>query len=258
MAEHGFAAMIERDGLRMLFDTGQGPALAHNAPILGVDLSGLNTVALSHGHYDHTGGLLHVTRLNPGIRVVAHPKALGGHMALNDDETIPHDIGLPHRPKSLEEHGARFHLTTRFEEILDRVWFTGWIPRKNESRQDKRLLTPDMDGWRPDIIEDDASLVLETNSGFALLLGCAHAGVRNILEHVKQEKGIDRIHAVVGGTHLGFSGASETVEVIRALESFGVQCVATAHCTGEAANLALRNHFGDRFRIARAGTILRF
>jgi 7,8-dihydropterin-6-yl-methyl-4-(beta-D-ribofuranosyl)aminobenzene 5'-phosphate synthase len=258
LAEHGFSALIERGSDRILFDTGAGKALPWNARILDVDLEGIDTVVLSHGHYDHTGGLLHVVEKNLGVRVTAHPKALTTHLALNNDERTPHNVGIPHSRSVAEAAGAVFHLTEEFEEIHEGVYFTGRVPRTLQGNPDTRLLVPGNGGWRPDDLEDDASLLIESPSGWILLLGCAHAGVRNILGHVKEKMEIDSIWGVLGGTHLGFSGESETFAVIEALEDFKVEFVSPSHCTGEGPTRILREHFGDRFHPAHAGAVFRF
>jgi 7,8-dihydropterin-6-yl-methyl-4-(beta-D-ribofuranosyl)aminobenzene 5'-phosphate synthase len=258
MAEHGFSALIERPNARILFDTGQGPALAHNSQVLGIDLTGLDLVVLSHGHYDHTGGLERVVALNPGINVVAHPKALSSHLVKRDTDTVPREIGIPHEPGRLTAGGARFNLLASFSEILDGVWFTGQVPRSVSNEQDTRLLVKGTTGFRQDLIEDDASLLLHTPAGPVLLLGCAHAGVRNILEYVSSQTGLEQLHAVIGGTHLAFCPEHETDAVIEQFDRYGVQCIATAHCTGLGPNKRLRRHFGDRFHDAWAGTVFRF
>lgn len=258
LPEHGFSALIERISDRILFDTGQGPALVRNAEILGKDLTNLSAVVLSHRHSDHTGGLAHVLDQNPGIEVVAHPKCLSRFLASHRGTASSSPQGTPLEPRIPETAQAHFRLTSDFEEIRDKVWFTGWIPRNSQLGRKGLRLIPLFKTIGRDIIEDDASLLFATSSGYVLLLGCAHAGVRNILEHVRKQRGIDQIHAVIGGTHLGFVGESETIAVIEAFERFGVQCVATAHCTGAGPNRVLKDHFRDRFAEATAGTTFFF
>ncbi len=258
LAEHGFSALIERGSDRILFDTGQGRALPWNAGILRMDLTGIDMVVLSHGHYDHTGGLPHIVQYNPGVRVVAHPKALAPHLALHENESAPHEVGIPYRPAVVEAAGARFDLKTEFEEIVKGVYFTGYVPRVLQANPDKRLLIPSTGGWQQDLIEDDISLLLDTRSGWVVCFGCAHAGVRNILQHMKEQMEIDSIWGVLGGTHLGFADQSETFAVIEVLENFSVEFVATAHCTGSGPNRILKDHFGGRFHEAYAGAVFEF
>lgn len=255
--EHGFSCLVERNDYRFLFDTGRLPALEHNARVLGVDLYGLHLVVLSHGHYDHTGGLLHVAHLNPGLRVIAHPAALSSHLTLAD-RSHPREIGIPHTRESLEETHTVFDTTPEFTEILDGVWFTGEVPRRVVQRGDERLAQKYGDQFIQDIIPDDASLLIETAAGPILLLGCAHAGIRNIMEHVREKLGIEQIYAVIGGTHLGMLEKSATAAAIKALEEFHVQIVAPTHCTGPGPSEVLRHHFGERFRAACAGTVFEF
>ncbi len=258
LPEHGFSALVERGDCRILFDTGQGQAIRRNSEALGIKLSPLDAVVLSHGHYDHTGGLLHVAEMNPGVEVVAHPNALGSHLVKRETDVAPREIGIPHGREAFAATGARFRLTAELEEIFEGVWFTGSVPRKYDLKADGQLLISNPGGTTQDIIPDDASLVISTPSGHVLLFGCAHAGVRNILEHVREKLGIRTIHAVVGGTHLGFCEPGETGAAIRALKDFGVKLAAPAHCTGDAASSVIKAHFKDGYRAACAGTVLEF
>jgi len=254
LPEHGFAALIERGSERILFDTGQGPALGRNAATLDEDLAKLSCVILSHGHYDHTGGLLHVVAMNPGIRVVAHPAIFSAHMKLEDGNIAPRSIGIPFEKRELEELGASFEFVEDFRRISQGVWFTGHVPRVFKTPLAESLITVSNQTTVPDPVRDDASLVIETHSGPCVVLGCAHAGIRNILEHVRAHLGIDRIHAVIGGTHLGALDKAETFAAIKALEEFKVQLVAPAHCTGSGPAEVLRAYFGTRYCEASAGT----
>ena len=256
--EHGFAALVEQDSRRWLFDTGQGPALVHNANVLGMDLTGLTTVVLSHGHYDHTGGLLEVLKLNPTIEIIAHPGALGLHFSLRKGRSIPRDIGMPNKERVFGLNQPRFSPVITFEQILDQVWFTGEVPRRFTCKSDSGLLTPTNNGFRQDPIVDDASVLLETASGPVLLLGCAHAGVRNILHYVREQRGVTELAAVIGGTHLGLSDPSETPQAIQAFADFNVKCLAPCHCTGEGPSSKLKAHFEGRFRHAHAGAVFEF
>ena len=234
---------------------GQGPALARNATTLDKDLAKLSCVILSHGHYDHAGGLLHTVKMNPGIRVISHPAVFSAHMKLEEGKTTPHPWGIPYAMRELEEFGAFSNSLKILGKSARASGSQGMSlvfskhPRRsldNGKESQKRLRTR--------VSEDDASLVMETPSGPCIVLGCAHAGVRNILEHVQANLRIDHIHAVIGGTHSGPSDRAETFGAISALEKFNVQLVAPAHCTGSGAAEVLRAYFGTRYCEALAGT----
>jgi 7,8-dihydropterin-6-yl-methyl-4-(beta-D-ribofuranosyl)aminobenzene 5'-phosphate synthase len=252
--EHGFAALIERGSERILFDTGQGPALGRNAAALQKDLDGLTCVVLSHGHYDHTGGLPYVIRLNPGIRVVAHPAVFSVHMKLDDGKTELRSIGIPYLRQELEELGASFDFIEDFRDVCPGIWFTGHVPRVVKAPLAGALMTVKNQITILDTVEDDASLILETPSGLCVLLGCAHAGIGNILEHIRTNIKTDALYAVIGGTHLGPLDRRETYSAIKALEDFNVQLVAPAHCTGSGPSEILRAYFGTRYCDALVGT----
>ena len=132
------------------------------------------------------------------------------------------------------------------------------MPRLFPPFPDFRLFRNGENRLVPDTVEDDASLIIETYSGPVLLLGCAHAGLRNILYHIREQLGIERINAVIGGTHLGPADEEEIVRAIAALEEFKVECIAPGHCTGVGPGKVLKAHFGSRFVGAAAGMIFDF
>jgi 7,8-dihydropterin-6-yl-methyl-4-(beta-D-ribofuranosyl)aminobenzene 5'-phosphate synthase len=256
--EHGFSALIERDSCRILFDGGQGQALIHNSDAMGVNLGSIDLAIFSHGHYDHTGGLLHVAKLNSGLRVILHPGAFDHRLSIGDSSTTPRSIGMPFSRSMLEDTGTIFETVTDFREILPGVWFTGEVPRVFGQFCDPKLVRSLDKRFVPDMIQDDSSMIMDTPSGPVLLLGCAHAGLRNILHHIRQQLDIVRIHAVIGGTHLGPADKTEILSAIDALEEFGVERIAPLHCTGIGPSEILKARFGKRFVDAGAGKILDF
>jgi 7,8-dihydropterin-6-yl-methyl-4-(beta-D-ribofuranosyl)aminobenzene 5'-phosphate synthase len=239
VAEHGFAALIEQDNNRVMFDTGQGPALVQNSRILGVELSPITLVALSHGHYDHTGGLGRLARLNRSLRVAVHPDALAPHSAL-------------------EAPGVKFEFVTDFKELLPGFWITGPVPQIYEDRLDWRLYTRPNNHVAPDPVRNEVSLIVHTKSGWIALIGCAHPGLGNILEYASQVLDIHQFQAVIGGTHLSMMEIQKTPEAIEVFDRFDVQSVATCHCTGAKANAAFKAHFGHKFANVFAGAVFEF
>jgi 7,8-dihydropterin-6-yl-methyl-4-(beta-D-ribofuranosyl)aminobenzene 5'-phosphate synthase len=258
LPEHGLSVLIERGGLRILFDTGQGPALPHNAAAMGVALDRMDLAVLSHGHYDHTGGLPWVAARNPGLRVVAHPKALLPHFAVKANDPIPYYIGMPFSRETLDALGVRPIFVEDFCEIAPGVWFSGRIPRDENYVNDVRLAVIEDGRPIPDPMEDDASLLLDTPSGPVIVFGCAHAGVEHILRLLTVKRGVDRIHAALGGTHLGMLPEEETLRAVELFGKYDVRIVGTCHCTGAGPNRELGRRMGARFVPTAAGAVFRF
>jgi len=261
VGEHGFSCLIERGDEKYLFDTGPGRSLPLNLKTADMDLAGLNRVFISHGHYDHTGGLLWATQQMDRIEVVAHPAVFSRHMVMDPGapDRPTRYIGSPASREDLERSGAVFRLMDHTEEAAPGVWFVTGIDRDpDKAPKDPRLVVPEGNGFVQDFIEDDASLLIETGGPPVLVLGCAHAGVLNILQYVREKMGIDRLRAILGGTHLMFYGPEDLPRVMEEFEGFSIDLVGVSHCTGFQAAVKLSNHFGDRFAVAAAGRVFGF
>jgi len=256
--EHGFSALIERDGDKMLFDTGQGMSLANNAGVLGVNLAEVQTVVLSHGHYDHTGGLPTVLHPPRGVTVIAHPdifaKKYAEQKTPNGKENI--FIGMRYSRDYLEGTlQARFNLIQAFTEIAQGIFFSGEVPRETDFEYpDNRLKVEHGKKMTNDPLLDDISLLIETDQGPVILLGCAHAGVVNVMKHFSARTGHIRFHAVIGGTHLGYINSPRQLEKsMDAFDDYQVDLIAVSHCTGQQAAAVCYNRFKHRFAFACAG-----
>ena len=257
IGEHGFSAFVERGAERVLFDTGQGYALLHNARILGIDLSSVTKVVLSHGHYDHTGGLAELLKSGGRRKVYAHPGIFVSRYWESVDGSR-HPIGLPFTRAYLEGLGAEFVLDVRPQEVVPGIMTTGEVPRTTafEKGDATLFLDPGHGGGR-DHHPDDLSLIVDGEDGLAVVLGCAHAGIVNIVSHVRKLRPGRPIRAVLGGTHLGFSSEEQMAGTIEALTAMGVDQVGASHCTGLAGSARLRQALGpDRFFFAGVGTVL--
>ncbi len=256
LGEHGFAAYVETPEEALLFDTGQGFSLIHNALRLQTDLMRVNRIVLSHGHFDHTGGLISFLGVHGPCRIVAHPDVLAERFRLMPvgGEERPVSIGIPWHASYVTSRGGRFEWKTEWSEISPGVFITGEVPRKTSFETgDPKFAMKKNGEMIPDPFKDDYSLILDTPKGLIVILGCAHAGIINILNLVKEKTGGKKIFAVLGGTHLGFSSDEQLKNTIEALKDFSIEKLAVSHCTGQIPAAKLASEFGSSFDFAPVG-----
>lgn len=252
--EHGLCFHIEAGERRLLFDTGQGLVLADNVRALGVDLGAVDTVVLSHGHYDHTGGLPTVlAAARAPVVVHLHPDALQPkyHGA--------RAIGLPPAARdALNATACRLLLSRELGEVAPGIFRTGEIPRRHAEETPEENFHLDPEGQNPDPLLDDQSLFLSTPQGTVVLLGCAHAGVVNILDHVRRLTDNRPVRAVLGGLHLGAASAVRLQWTLDSLRRIAPRLLVPMHCTGPRAIAALWREFPDACRPGGAGAVFDF
>ncbi len=255
LGEHGLSIYLERDGRGILFDTGQGISIERNARRLGVELGRVEGVVLSHGHYDHTGGLR--TVLTREMRLIAHPGIFSPKYALRDGRT--RYIGIPFSREAVEGWAGELTLTSEPVEVLPGVFTTGTVPRVTpfEGPQEDLLLR-EGEGFVKDPMEDDLSLFASTPEGIVVILGCAHRGVINILTHIRELTGKGTFVAVLGGTHLGFYPEERRGKVVEALKAFDIKRMAVSHCTGMEGFFLLRERLPAEVLYAPVGFTAEF
>ena len=263
--EHGLSVLvnIELNGTRskVLFDTGaSGKALLHNAQIMGVNLRDVDVIVLSHGHYDHTGGLLAAideAKKQLPIPIVVHPDALRKKFALK-----PHlwFTGIPFPEFEVEIIGGRFMITSKPVEIIEDVITTGEIERitKFEKTPEDYVMFKDGEIVRDYMLDDQALIIKYGEKGLVILTGCAHAGVINTVRYAKKITGESKIYALAGGFHLMDASEDRIEKTVEALKNFNPRIIAPCHCTGGRAIGRIREEFRDHFVEVHVGTTLKF
>jgi 7,8-dihydropterin-6-yl-methyl-4-(beta-D-ribofuranosyl)aminobenzene 5'-phosphate synthase len=257
--EHGFSAFIETERGNYLFDTGSGRSIVSNSLTLDKDLKSIRKIFLSHGHYDHTGGLPEVLQMKGKVDVHAHFHVFLDriHVIKENGKETKRFIGIPYKNSYLEFLGANFILNTDFTEIEKGIFLTGEVPRKTTfEKPDPRLFSEIEGKMTPDIFLDDQSLILDTEKGLVVILGCAHSGMINILNHIITKMAKKKFYAILGGTHLDFLSTEQLEESIKTLKKMDFERIGVSHCTGMRAAFRLHQEFGDRFFYGCVGSVL--
>ena len=255
LGERGLSILVETDEANILFDTGRSISASYNAELLGIDLSQIDKIVLSHGHSDHTGGLKQVLRrIGKEIEIIAHPDIWAVKFNRRQGQEASY-IGIPFHRQTLESLGARFNLTREPVRITGSIMTTGEIPMTTEYEAiEPHLQVKEGKRFKPDKLLDDQALIITTGAGLVVILGCAHRGIINTLYHAQKLTGVKAIYAVVGGCHLMDATEERVWLTIAALKELGVQRLGACHCTGLPASAIMAREFGDSFFFNNAGT----
>jgi len=261
LAGHGLSLLISTvfDDERhvTLLDAGFPiPGVVHNWRVLGVDLEGVETVFLSHGHADHFAALgTFLQRREHPVSLVAHPDVFRKRALLFPDGHRV-DVEQLAPPQTLEAEGAQLTLTREPHRLAPGLLSTGEIPRVTSFEHGLPIARIEKDGeWQRDHFRDDQAIVASLkDKGLIIITGCAHAGVVNTANHARVVTGEERIYAIIGGFHL--TGASpEVIEsTIQGMQTMSPTLVVPMHCTGFEGKCAFAQQMPDCFALSSVGT----
>jgi 7,8-dihydropterin-6-yl-methyl-4-(beta-D-ribofuranosyl)aminobenzene 5'-phosphate synthase len=263
-AEHGFSVLVRiwrgEKAHCILFDTGNSPeGIVENAERMGVDLNEVEYVVLSHGHYDHFGGLLSALKAinKVNLPVIVHEDMFKTRGTANSDGTVR---TYPNFPKKEQLSLAQLINTKQPYLIADgTILVTGEIPRET-SFEKGYLQHRELKGgsWKPDPwIRDDRAIVMRAKEkGLVVLSGCAHAGIINTLRYAQKITGVEHVYAVMGGFHLaGKENESRIKQTVSELKAIEPKLIVPSHCTGWRGMCATANTFPKAFICNSVGNL---
>ena len=238
IAEHGLSLLARYGEKRILFDCGSGANTLANAHRLGIDLKNLDAVVLSHSHYDHAAGFRDLTEAGLGSPLLctgAHffePKfAVSGVCCT--------DLSAGFDRAFMESHSIRQQEVADVYTPFPGVHLIAGFPRVHDFEKiPERFLRRSETGFIPDDFADEICMALDVEGGLAVLVGCSHPGILNMMTHVRQVLG-KPIRAVFGGTHLVEADGHRIDLTIHSLQDMGLEILGLSHCSGDAADCAI-------------------
>ncbi|MBO8158333.1 MBL fold metallo-hydrolase [Thermosyntropha sp.] len=256
--EYGFAALIERNEKKYLFDTGSKDALFNNARFLGIDLNEVSELIISHGHFDHTGAVLPLVRDYQIKKIYAHSGIFVSRPVFLGDGNF-REIGCAFKKEEVLNLGVELIWTDEFTEISPGIFVTGEIPRNNRFEDVGGPFKVKIENnIANDVLPDDMALVIDDKDGLVIISGCAHAGMINTIDYVVQKTGRSIIKAYIGGTHLITASKERIDRTIESLNNYHIEKIIVCHCTGFYAASLLYNALGDRIIKGETGMSFTF
>ena len=260
-SKHGLAffiqAKIDDKEVTIIMDTGpSSDQLLHNADKMGINLQKTDIVTLSHGHYDHTGGLIGtLKKIKKRVLVIAYPKIFDPKLKI-----MPHlkFIGTPCKPSDIESAGGVPLLTIDPVKIVNGITTTGEVQRTTAFERIGGFLTVHNRRLIEDIMLDDQGLIINLESkGLVVIAGCAHSGIINTIKHAQNITEINRVYAVLGGFHLINADDERIQATVDELKKLDPKFIGPCHCTGTKATKKIAEAFGDRCRPLHTGDIVK-
>jgi 7,8-dihydropterin-6-yl-methyl-4-(beta-D-ribofuranosyl)aminobenzene 5'-phosphate synthase len=247
LAEHGLSLWIEKDDKSILFDTGQSSVFFHNAKNMGINLEDADYIIISHGHYDHCGGLRYFPYKNKVPAIYAHPDTFLKKFASTDNDETSKDVGIPFNISDLDWTKDRIVYNRKPLMIDKGILISGEIPCTNTFEEVPHDFFVEKDGRViHDMMLDEQMLIIEDNNEVAIFLGCSHPGIINSIKYARKLIPDKSIKLLVAGMHLENVSSIRLQMTIQHFLDMNIQKVIPLHCTGFRAMCEMKSLLGER------------
>jgi 7,8-dihydropterin-6-yl-methyl-4-(beta-D-ribofuranosyl)aminobenzene 5'-phosphate synthase len=222
LTEHGLSLLIEINNIKILFDTGASDCFMKNAKQLDFDLNTIDYIVLSHGHYDHVGGLRYLQNKT----VYIHPHIF--RPKYKKEENQYKYIGFDFSLSYYENNNLKFVSLSKQTNLTPEIKLM--VDFKKEAHD--TFFIKNKDTYMPDLFTDELVMTINTSKGLVVITGCAHSGILNILDKAIELNNTDNIHALFGGFHMSGLNEDKTKRVADKINSLNIKNIGISHCTG--------------------------
>jgi len=253
--EHGLSFLVKEGGVKILFDTGQTDNIIKNMAALKETIEDIDYIVLSHGHYDHTGGLKYILEKNKTAKVLLKRAALDEKVSTSTGKE--RDISFPMR-NMYNEYPNEFVFVEDIYDISENIKIIANIDKKYEFEDDEKKLFVRKEKLEKDEFNDELFMTIINKERLNVFTGCAHSGIINILHTAIDINKMDKIGSIIGGTHLKGKSDERIIQTLKELDKIDFMNMYVCHCTGIEEYVYLKSKFGNKVDYAYTGKTIKY